>query len=316
MEQFSEQFSASYQSLTEKISGWLDTLIVNVPNLILALVVGGIAFFASRYIRKVAGKAALKMTANRTIQNLAANLASVLFGVVILFVILGIFNLNGTINKLLATAGVLGLAVGLALQDPMNNLFSGVFMSVRDLYRIGDLVETNGYFGKISNIDLRATKIKLPTGEEVVIPNKDVIQNPLKNYSSAGERRIDLPCGVSYGDDLDHVEKIAVEAIKNLDGIDLQKPVEVIYTSFGDSSINFNVRYWLSDPTLKDFLVEKSKGIKAIKKAFDQHDISIPFPIRTLDFGIKGGTPLRSMLRSKIQNGTKQQFSKQQISQS
>ena len=76
-----------------------------------------------------------------------------------------------------------------------------------------DLVETNGFFGTITKIDLRSTKLKLPSGEEVVIPNKDVIQNPLKNFSSSGERRVTINCGVSYGDNLSEVGEIAVEAI-------------------------------------------------------------------------------------------------------
>ena len=158
--------------LIEKLQEWIDSIILNLPNLAIAVVVAFLAYFLSKYIRKIAVKSTSKFTANKTILNLVSNLSSVLFTILIVFLILSIFDLGGTINKILATAGVLGLAVGLALQDPMNNLFSGVFMSVRELYKIGDLVETNDHFGTIENIDLRATKIRLPTGQEVNIPNK------------------------------------------------------------------------------------------------------------------------------------------------
>ena len=230
--------------------------------------------------------------------NLISNLTAVVFGVIVLFIILSVLNLGESINKILATAGVLGLAVGLALQDPMNNLFSGVFMSVRKLYRIGDLVETNNHFGTIVDIDLRATKLKNPTGQLIIIPNKDVIQNSLKNYSSSGERRVDVSCGVSYGDDLDAVEKLVVKTIESLNNTINSKPVEVVFDEFGDSSVNFVVRFWINPNNQTDYLVEKSNAIKAIKKAFDANGIMIPFPIRTLDFGIKGGVPLDKMITS------------------
>ena len=290
------EFGSAYRVVSDKLQGWFETSVSYLPNVIIAILIGVFAFFISKYIRKLATRGVAKFTKNQTILNLISNLTAVIFSILILFLILGIFNLDDTINKLLATAGVVGLAVGLALQDPMTNLFSGVFLSVRSLYNINDLVKTNGYFGNIKNIDLRSTTLKLPTGEEVVIPNKDVLQNPLINYSVSGMRRVDLECGVSYGEDLDHVEKIAIQAINSMDSIDNSKNVDVIYTTFDSSSINFIIRYWLRDPSLRDYLLEKSNGIKRLKAAFDANDITIPFPIRTLDFGIKGGKSLGETL--------------------
>lgn len=234
--------------------------------------------------------------------NLVSNLTSVILAIIILFIVLSIFNLNSTINKLLATAGVLGLAIGLALQDPLNNLFSGVFMSVKKLYNIGDLVETNGYFGKISSIDLRTTKLILPTGEEVIIPNKEVVQNPLKNFSITGQRRIDLTCGVSYGDDLEKVKTLTLNTIKSIKDIAANKPIEFMFTEFGDSSVNFVVRFWIQKTNQAEFLDVKSDAIIAIKSAFDQEDIMIPFPIRTIDFGIRSGVPLNEMMATNEYN--------------
>lgn len=299
MDKFSDQLSSSYGKLTEKLGTWLDTIVLQLPNLIIAVIVGFAAYFISTYVRKIAVKTTNKFTSNKTVLNLISNLTAVVFSIFVLFTILNIFDLGGTINKILATAGVLGLAVGLALQDPMNNLFSGVFMSVRELYKIGDLIESNGYFGTILDIDLRATKILQPTGQEVIIPNKDVVQNPLKNYSITGQRRVDVACGVSYGDDLDKVEGLVLTAIKdNVDYLE-SKPVDIVYNEFGDSSINFIARFWINNVGQTDFLMAQSKAIKAIKKSFDNNDIMIPFPITTLDFGIKGGVQLKEMLTIK-----------------
>jgi small conductance mechanosensitive channel len=298
MEELILQSRTSYDKLTEKLQVWLDTLILNVPNLIIASLVVLMAVFFHKYVKRAVMKATSKYANNPTITNLFSNLTTVFYVIIIGILILTIFSLNSTINKFLATAGVLGLAVGLALQDPMTNLFSGISMSVRDLYTIGDLVETNGHFGTIVDIDLRSTKLRLPTGQIVVIPNKNVIQNPLKNYSTSGQRRIDLQCGVSYGDDLEKVENVVLNAISQLDNIDDDQPQEIVFTEFGDSSINFIVRYWLKNPSQLDYLLEKSEGIKAIKHAFNNNDIMIPFPIRTLDFGVKGGEGLKTILKA------------------
>ncbi len=298
MDEFSDQLSSSYDSLIGKLGEWINALVLIIPNLIIASVVGLLAYFFSKYVRRFAVKAVSKITKNKTVLNLVSNLATVIFGIIILFLILSILNLGETINKILATAGVLGLAVGLALQDPMTNLFSGVFMSVRKLYKIGDLVETNGFFGVIADIDLKATRLRLPAGQTVVIPNKDVIQSPLKNYSSSGERRIDLECGVSYGDDLDKVERLVKEVMSNTDGLIEDRPIDFMFTEFGGSSINFKVRFWIPETSQGNYLKKKSEIIKKIKNIFDKNNISIPFPITTLDFGIKGGVELKDMLGS------------------
>lgn len=296
MDSIMKKLNDSYQLLADKLGSWIDAVVLNIPNILIAIVVATAAFFLSKYVRKLAVKGSKRFTDNKTVLNLVSNLASVVFTIVILFVILGIFDLSSTINKILATAGVLGLAVGLALQDPMTNLFSGIMMSVRRLYKLGDVVKTNGHFGVIRDIDLRSTKIRTPRGSTVVIPNKDVIQSALENFSTSGERRIDLECGVSYGENLEEVEKIAKEAISNISGLMSNKPVEVMFTEFGGSSINFTIRYWMESCGQKDYMMMLSEGVKSIKAAFDKNDISIPYPIRTLDFGIKSGENLREMM--------------------
>lgn len=127
-----------------------------------------------------------------------------------------------------------------------------------------------------------------------------VYNNPLTNYTSSGQRRVDLACGISYGDDLEKVEKVAINAIEQNTQIDNSRPVELLFTEFGNSSINFTLRFWLDQARQPDFMKARSEAIKALKKAFDRNDIVIPFPIRTLDFGIKGGEKLREALPKEL----------------
>jgi small conductance mechanosensitive channel len=176
-------------------------------------------------------------------------------------------------------------------------------MSTKSLYNVGDLIETNGYFGKIKKVNLRSTILEQLSGEEVLLPNKSIIQNPLTNYTVSGRRRLALSCGISYGEDLEKVRLVTVKAVEDNIDRDERFPVEFYYEGYGDSSINFIVRFWLADITQKGLLAAQSESVIAIKKAFDQNDIMIPFPIRTLDFGIKGGEKLNTMLKTSAMNG-------------
>jgi small conductance mechanosensitive channel len=296
MEQLLQQFNTSLGNLGDKLRGWLNAAIVNLPDLILAVLVLVIGIFFTRRIRTYFLRLISRFSQHITVNRLLANLATAIFFLGILFIVLSILGLDTALTTLLGTAGVAGLAVGLALQDPIVNLFSGVMMTSRTFFKIGDLVETNGFTGIIDKISLRSTVLKTLQGQEVVIPNKDVYQNPLKNYSVSGERRVDLGCGVSYGDDLELVRDIALKAVQDAVEHHEDKPVELFYTEFGSSSINFIIRFWLKHTNQKAYLHAQSEAIIALKQAFDANDITIPFPIRTLDFGIKGGETLKEML--------------------
>jgi small conductance mechanosensitive channel len=290
------QFQESLGHLLDKLVGWLDAIILLLPNIVLAAIVLAIFIFLSRYFKKAAEKALRKTTNNNTVTTVISNVAVAVFMILALFIVLNILNLSDAVTALLGTAGVVGLAVGLALQDPMVNLFSGVLMSVRDYYTIGDLVETNGYFGTIQKITLRSTVIAQPDGQVVLIPNRDILQNPLKNFSHPGKRRVEISCGVSYGDDLEKVKKVAVQSMKD-SGMELSKehPIEFYFNEFGDSSINFKLRFWKDIIKQGDYLAAQDQAIISLKKAFDKNDISIPFPIRTLDFGVPGGVSINEI---------------------
>ena len=119
------------------------------------------------------------------------------------------------------------------------------------------------------------------------------------------KRRIDIAVGVSYADDLDKVEDVVLNTIKNLDGVIDKDLIVFDYAEFDSSSINFNIRFWIKYPGEPSYFKMKTKAIKAIKSAFHEQDITIPFPIRTLDFGIKGGQKL-SQMEFNIKKATKE----------
>jgi small conductance mechanosensitive channel len=205
-----------------------------------------------------------------------------------LFLALGILNLNKTLSSLLAGAGVAGLAIVLALQGTLANTISGIILSFRKKIQIGNWVETNGYSGEVIDINMKDFTLKEADNNIVVIPNKMILENPLKNYSLTTKMRVFIECGVSYESNLEHVEQLTKEVIsKTFDQVKSPDEVEFYYTEFGDSSINYLCRFWIDAESMLEKLRAKTIAIIEIKKAYDKEEINIPFPIRTLQFDNK-----------------------------
>lgn len=301
-------FKEALGNLQEKLSGWVNAIIVNLPNIVLAVLVMAVGVFAAQYVKKYVQRGLNRFIDNKTITGFAASLITAAFLLGMLLIVLSILKLDTALTSILGTAGIAGLAVGLALQEPIVNVFAGIMMSVREYYKVGDLVKTNDYFGTINKINLRSTILKTPDGQEVIIPNKDVVQSPLVNYTHSDKRRIDLVCGVAYGDDLETVRDIAIRSIKENDEVKYDKnlPVECFFTDFGDSSVNFVLRFWNHFHSQSAFLSAKSEAIISLKKEFDKEGITIPFPITTLDFGVVGGRNIDDVYPlKKIRGGKK-----------
>lgn len=278
-----------------KLESWTNELIAMLPNLALAAVIVVIAWFVARLGRKGVEGLMHKVTHKKTLVDLISNIAYVIMILVGLFIALGVLELDKTVTSLLAGAGIIGLALGFAFQDIASNFMSGIIMAIRSPFGEGDIIESQDRTGIVHRLSLRSTILRSFQGQEIIIPNKDIFQNAITNYTRLGKRRVDLEVGVSYGDDLEKVKRITLEAVKPIEGILQNDDLSLYYTGFGDSSINFVIRFWIQFNRQAQFLSARSEAIMAIKKAYDQNDITIPFPIRTLDFGIKGGEKLNEV---------------------
>jgi small conductance mechanosensitive channel len=197
-------------------------------------------------------------------------------------------NLGKALTSILTGAGITGLVVGLALQGTLSNTFAGIVLSIRKKIQIGHWVETNGYAGEVVDINLKDFTLKEADNNIVIIPNKTILESPLKNYSLTTKMRVVLECGVGYESDLEFVEKLTKQTIANtFEQVERADDVEFYYTEFGGSSINYMCRFWIDAESALEKLRSKTKAIIEIKKAYDKENINIPFPIRTLQFDNK-----------------------------
>jgi small conductance mechanosensitive channel len=282
-----------------KVITWVEAVVQNLPNLIAALVVFAAFWGFARLARRLTLRLAKRVVDQPQINRLIAQAAFLLVMGLGLVLALGTMNLSKTVTSLLAGAGILGLALGFAFQDIAENFIAGIILSLRNQFNEGDIIKTSDYTGIVHRVQLRATVLQVPTGQRVLIPNAEVYKRPIVNYTQSGKHRVDIPVGVSYADDLQKAKRVAIEAVEGIESRDRHREVELYYEEFGASSINFTVRFWIDYLEQVDFFAAQSDAIMRIKKAFDEHDITIPFPIRTLDFagGASGGQSLSTALR-------------------
>lgn len=203
----------AWSEMTSRIESWVDALVINLPNIIIAIIVFIIAILVSKYISRLALKLLGRSSLQKSMKNVIAKLVSVLVILAGIFLILGILDLSKTLNTILAGAGVAGLAVGLALQGALANTYSGIVLSYIKQIKFGDWIESNDYEGEVVDLDLRAVTIKQPDNNLVYVPNKLVLENPIKNYSTTAQSRVILECGVGYSSDLEFVRKLVNKTI-------------------------------------------------------------------------------------------------------
>ncbi len=283
----SQKFSIndSISNLWDKLDGWLDAIILKLPNFAVAILVMVAFYFIAKGMRKFSYRVLFRKITEESIKQM---LSRIMYGIVLIigfFIALGVMQLDKVLTSVLAGGGVVGLAIGLALQGTLSNTFSGLMLSFLPKVRIGDFIEAQDKSGYVDEINLRNITLRQTDNEYVIIPNSIFIENPFTNYSLSNRSRIDVSCGVGYESNLQKVEDLVNKIITENFEQKENEGVEFFFTEFGDSSINFVTRFWISSTKPKPKLEAKHKAIKLIKKNFDEAGINIPFPIRTLDFG-------------------------------
>lgn len=277
-------FDQTWGLVARKLTGWGRAFVLGLPNFLLAVLTVVLFWLIARGIRNMVARLLRRVSHSEQVTYLLSQMVYIAVLTAGTFIALGILGLQKTVASLLAGAGIVGLALGFAFQDIAANLMAGVYLSVRRPFRRGHLIKAQDFFGIVLEVNLRWTELLTQQGQLVLIPNKQVFENPIMNYSARGSRRVDISLGVSYGDDLEKARRVAMEAVAALPARLPDREVELFYEEFAESSIDFTVRFWIAFETQKDYLAARSDAIIRIKQAFDANGITIPFPTRTLEF--------------------------------
>lgn len=184
--------------------------------------------------------------------------------------------------SLLAVLGAAGLAIGLALQGTLSNVSAGVMLLILRPFDVGDFISCGGTTGTVKSLGLFVTEMSTPENVYIFVPNSNLWNTDIQNFSRNDTRRQDIIFGISYNDDISKAFKTIEKAIAKDDRIlsDEGNAPQIMVTNLGESSVDITLRIW-SDRT--DFAGLKVDTMKAVKEALDKDGISIPFPTRTIE---------------------------------
>ena len=200
----------------------------------------------------------------------------------ILIIVIFILNIWGIeIGPFLAGLGIAGLAVALALQPTLSNIFSGISIVLDGTFKVGDVVEVNGLSGEVYQISLRTSRIKSFDNEMIIIPNSVMAGSTVKNFFQPDiSIRVNVEFGVEYGVDPEYIKKIVREEVEQIEIIDKEKEVQVIFLEMADSSLNFKVRFWVDDIAKK--WPAHQEAITRVYRKLYKEGIGIPYPQKTV----------------------------------
>lgn len=246
-------------------------------SLIVAIVILVVTFWAAKWLSKLAHDAMAKLQRrNNGDVALQAFVSSIVRYVVIIIGLIAVLQQLGIkTTSILAVLGAASLAVGLAMQGALSNVAAGVMLLILRPYRAGELVEVNGQKGKVKNLDLFTTELTTLDGLKVIMPNGKVFGEMITNYSAPTRRRSDLVVGIDYDDDIGEALEILLQ-VANADPRVLRDPEPwARCTGYADSSVTLTLRTWAKQGDYWDVHYDLHK---AVKEAFDDAGISIPYP--------------------------------------
>lgn len=263
-----EELAEALQGLTA--ADWITAAVILAAAIALSRLVKA---FTARLVERGDGAGRAARLVGRSVGGLV-----VVIGFVYALQVLGV-----RLAPLLGALGIGGLALAFAAQSILENVFASMLLQSRRPFRLGDQIATNEIEGTVEDVNFRTVVLRTYQGEKVLVPCSLVLNAPITNFTVKGTRRTTLEVGVAYGTDLATAQRVLLEALTSVDGVRSQPLPEAWVEQFGESSIDFALRWWHA-PDIATLWRVRSAVAMAVKSALDGAGIEIPFPQRTLGF--------------------------------
>jgi small conductance mechanosensitive channel len=267
------------ENIVSEVSVYTDQavnyLIEYGPNVLLAILTLLIGLWIIKILRKGFNKAMEKADLEISLMKFLSSLVSILLKVLLLISVVSMLGVQMT--SFIALLGAAGLAVGLALQGSLANFAGGVLILLFKPFKVGDFIDAQGYMGTVNAIQVFNTVLKTPDNKTIIIPNGDLSNGSVTNFTTEGRRRVDWVFGIGYDDDLKKAKNILNDLIKQDSRILSDPEPMVVVSELGDSSVNFTVRVWVNSSDYWGVYFAMQENVKL---TFDAQGISIPFPQR------------------------------------
>lgn len=279
LQQVTESVDDVVNPAVEQAQELFDGAAASLPRIGVALVVGLVALLLGLVLVHLARRGLDRSRADGVVVGLLERI--IRFGVILGAALLALAVGGVPVGSALTGLAVVGVAIGLAVQGILENFIAGVILSFRRPFRAGDQILTSDFEGTVQDIDLRVTRLVDYDGRMILVPNRDVYTNPLVNLTRRGSRRTTVVIGIDYRDDHDAAREVLRKATAGVDGVHAEPAPEVLLTELGDSSVNFEIRYWTA-PRINDVRTTQDRVLSAAKRAIEEAGMTIPWPIRTL----------------------------------
>lgn len=272
---------ALYQQVKESLLTLIGHGVEAFPAFLTALIVVCLTSYIANVVRQGVKRIGARTIKSLSLRSLLIQTSYVTVWVVGILVASVIAFPDLRLGDLIGLLGLSSVAFGFAFQDIFKNFLAGILLLLQEPFRIGDQIIVQDYEGTVEDIAIRSTQIVTYQGEIVVIPNAVLFTNPVQVLTAQRQRRTDLGIGVDYNTNLRLAVDVLLQAVSEIEGVLAEPKPEVDGLGFGESSIDFVVRYWTL-PQKIHVRRTRTKVIIALKEACDKAGINIPYPIRTL----------------------------------
>jgi len=253
----------------------VDGVIDYGPKVLAAIAIYIIGKWVAKILRGFLKRVMIRAKTDETLAGFLSNIAYALLTIVVIIAALGQIGVDT--NSFVALIAAAGLAVGFALQGSLSNFAAGVMIIMFRPFKLGDFIEAGGTTGTVEEIVIFSTILKTPDNKKVIVPNSNMTDGNIVNYSANNTRRVDMVFGIGYDDDLKKAKDL-LEKILADHALVLAKPESLVAVAeLADSSVNFNVRPWVKTA---DYWTVFADIHEIVKLKLDEAGISIPYPQR------------------------------------
>jgi small-conductance mechanosensitive channel len=262
-----------FARLLEKVYGLLSAL----PSFLLAMLVVYVGWKLGGWMSR---RAAIERLSARNpfLKELARTTTRWVSTAIALLIALEILDATAVVGAMLGTAGVIGIALGFAFKDTLENYLAGVLMSLRQPFAPCDLVVIDGQEGTVVALTSRATILMTPDGNHLRLPNALVFRSVMLNYTRNPSRRFEFDVGVGVQEDLIQAQLIGTEELQHLVGVMNDPPPRALIQTLGDSNVQLRFRGWVDQRT-HDFWAVRSEAIRVVKLSLEAAGMDMPEPI-------------------------------------
>jgi small conductance mechanosensitive channel len=266
-----------------KIQQMVNQLITALPNIVLAFIVFVLFYFIAKGIKIIVQHFTRKHQRHYSLELVLGRLFQWLVVLVGLLVALSIVVPSFKAGDLIELLGIGGVAIGFAFREIFQNFLAGILLLITEPFRIGDQIVVDSFEGTVEGIETRATTIKTYDGRRVVIPSSDLFTKSVIVNTAFDIRRTEYDVGIGYGDDIDRVKGLILEAMRQTDGVLKVPPPDVLTVKLDNFTVNICARWW-SGSRRADVLEVQDKVITTIKNKLTQNGIDLPFPTQQILF--------------------------------